>query len=63
MEHIILPKKKAEAISNGVFLIALSILFFSSNWWPGILLAIWSPLAVRQYFTGRYYDLDRKSVV
>jgi predicted membrane protein len=63
VEHIILPKRKSDAISNGVFLITLGILFFTNSWWPGILLALWAVLVVRQYFTGRYYDLIITSII
>ena len=59
----ILSRKKAEAISNGVFLIALAILLYTGFWWPGILLAIWSMLATRQYLSGRTYDLIISSVI
>jgi predicted membrane protein len=52
-----MSKRKAEAVSNGVFLIALGILFYTNKWWPGILIAIWAALAIRQYFTHRIYDL------
>lgn len=50
-------KRKANALSNGAFLIGLGILFYTNAWWPGILLAIWVSLAIRQYLTGRIYDL------
>lgn len=53
---MILPKRKAEIISNGIFLIALGILFWFNSWWPGILLAIWAGLGTRQYLTGRTWD-------
>lgn len=52
-----ISKKKADAISNGVFLIGLGILIYTNAWWPGILLALWATLAVRQYLTNRIYDL------
>lgn len=52
-----LSKRKADAISNGVFLIALAVLFYTQVWWPGILVAIWAMLATRQFLTGRLYDL------
>lgn len=58
-----ISKKKSEAIANGVFLIAIGILFFTNYWWPGILLAIWASLALRQYFSGRIYDLCISSVI
>jgi predicted membrane protein len=53
----IITKRKAEAISNGVFLIALGCLFYFNAWWPGILLAIWAFLATRQSLMGRHFDL------
>jgi hypothetical protein len=56
-------KRKAEAIANGAFLIGLGVLFATNAWWPGILLAIWVSLAIRQYLTGRMYDLTISSVI
>lgn len=52
-----MSKKKADAISNGIFLICLAILIYTEAWWPGILLAIWATLATRELLTKRYYDL------
>jgi hypothetical protein len=49
-------KRKADAISNGVFLISLGILFFTGAWWPGILFAVGATFALRQYLTGRRID-------
>jgi len=60
----LLTKRKADALSNGIFLVCLGILFYSTAaWWPGILLAIWAALATRQYLTGRFYDLIMSSVI
>lgn len=63
MGNRILSKRKSEAISNGVLLISLGILFYTNAWWPGILLAIWATLALRQYLSGRIYDLMISSVI
>lgn len=63
MSTPILPKRKIEAFSNGAFLIALGILFYTNAWWPGIVLAIWISLALRQYLSGRLYDLFISSVI
>lgn len=63
MKHIILPKRKAEAISNGLALICLAVLFWSNFWWPGILLGILVWIGSRQYFTGRYWDLMITAVI
>lgn len=52
-----LSRRKANAISNGVFLIGLGILFYTNTWWPGILVAIWALLASREFLTGRLYDV------
>jgi hypothetical protein len=57
MQKYLLPKRKADALSNGAFLIALAVLFITNTWWPGILVALWIALGVRQYLTGRIYDL------
>lgn len=58
-----LEKRKADALANGVFLIGLGILFFTGYWWPGILLALYATLAIRQYFTGRLFDLIVTTVI
>lgn len=57
MSQPIMSKKKADTISNGAFLIALGVLFYANYWWPGILLAIWISIGLRQFLTGRIYDL------
>ncbi len=53
MTFPIFPKRKADAISNGVFLVMLGVLFYTGQWWPGILFALGLTFAVRQYLTGR----------
>ena len=54
---IIVSKSKAEAVSNGIFLISIAILYYLNAWWPGIILSIWATLATRQYLTARQIDL------
>lgn len=58
-----MSKKKAHAISNGIFLISLGILIFTNTWWPGMLIALWATLASRQYLTGRVYQAIVTSIV
>ncbi len=58
-----MSKKKAHAISNGIFLISLGILIFTNAWWPGILIALWATLASRQYLTGRVYQAIITSII
>lgn len=48
--------KKAQALSTALFLIGLAVLIFTQDWWPGIMLAVGLPLALRQYLLGRTYD-------
>jgi len=50
------PKRKADTISNGVFLILLGFLFYTGQWWPGILFALGLTFAIREYLTGRRLD-------
>lgn len=52
----IFPKRKAEAISNGIFLILLGILIHTGQWWPGIIFALGLCYALRQYLTGRRFN-------
>jgi len=58
-----MSKKKAHAISNGIFLIGLGILVLTNAWWPGILLAIWALIGSRQLLTGRKYQAALTTVV
>ena len=56
MAHPITSRKKAQTLSTALFLIGLGLLIFTENWWPGIMLAVGIPLALRQYLLGRTYD-------
>ena len=57
MAHPKISRKKAAAISFAVFLIILAIITLTEYWWPGIMLLIGIPLAVKQFFSGRKYDM------
>jgi hypothetical protein len=48
--------KRAKAISLSLLLVGLAILSYLKEWWPGIMLVIGIPLALRQYLLGRPYD-------
>lgn len=56
MAHPITSKRKAQALSTSLLLIGLAVLVFTQNWWPGIMLAVGLPLALRQFLLGRTYD-------
>lgn len=55
--------RRANTIANGAFLVCLGILFATDAWWPGILLALWITLVIRQYLSGRIYDLCISSAI
>lgn len=57
MANPLTSKKKAGTLSTALFLIGLAVLVFTENWWPGIMLAVGLPLALRQYLLGRTYDM------
>jgi hypothetical protein len=57
MPHPVVSRKKAQAISTAFFLLGLAILILTDAWWPGIMLAIGIPLAIRQYLLDRHYDM------
>lgn len=63
MGRMLMSKRKADAISNGLFLMGIGALIYTNAWWPGILLVIWVTVATRQYLTGRIYDLVVSSVL
>jgi len=50
-------RKRASAICTALFLVGLAIILFIGNWWPGIMLAIGVPLALRQFLLGRHFDM------
>lgn len=50
-------KRRAKALSSALFLIAIAVISFFQAWWPGIMLAIGLPLALRQYLLNRIYDM------
>src|SRR3972149_298541 len=53
----IVSRKRAKSISVALFLVGLAIVTYLQAWWPGIMLAIGIPLALRQYLLGRHYDM------
>ncbi len=55
--HPITSRKRAHTLSTALFLIGLAILSFTGIWWPGIMLVVGVPLALRQYLLGRNYDM------
>ena len=63
MSKGLISKRKADAISNGSFLIGLGVLFYTNTWWPGILLILWIALVMRQYLTGRNYDAVLSTII
>lgn len=57
MANALTSKKRAKAISVALFLIGLAIISYLAAWWPGIMLVVGIPLALRQYLLGRHYDM------
>jgi|HubBroStandDraft_4_1064222.scaffolds.fasta_scaffold280370_2 hypothetical protein len=54
----IASKRRAQALSVALFLIGLAIVAYFNAWWPGIMLAVGIPLALKQYLLGRHYDMS-----
>ena len=50
-------KRTAKALFLGSFLLGLAIITYLGAWWPGIMLVVGIPLALRQYLLGRHYDV------
>ncbi|HKZ00390.1 MAG TPA: hypothetical protein VI728_00770 [Syntrophales bacterium] len=57
MAKQITSRKTAKALSFAFFLFGIAALSFLGKWWPGIMLAIGLPLALREYLLGRRYDM------
>lgn len=54
--HLI-SKKKTLILCSVLFFLGLVALTLSGVWWPGIMLAVGVPFALRQYLLGRFYDM------
>lgn len=48
-------KRQASAISGGIFLISLGVLFFTGWWWPGIMFAIGLSGGAELIFRGKIW--------
>ncbi len=57
MTHPIASRKKAQTISLSLFLVALAIVSMTGKWWPGMMLVVGIPLAIKQYLLGKRYDV------
>jgi hypothetical protein len=56
--HPITSAKRAHALAMAAFLLGLALIVFYSEWfWPGIMLVIGLPLALRHYLLGHTYDM------
>ncbi|MBM3193847.1 MAG: hypothetical protein FJZ59_06430 [Chlamydiae bacterium] len=56
MAHPKMSIRRAKNLSSALFLIGLAIISLTNSWWPGIMLVIGIPLALRQFLLGRKYD-------
>jgi hypothetical protein len=56
MAHPFFSKKRSQTISAALFCFGLAVLAYLDAWWPGILLAVGIPLAIRQGCQNRLYD-------
>ena len=54
---MITSKRKAKVLASALFFIGIAILIFTDAWWPGIMLAVGLPLALKQSLTGKTYDM------
>lgn len=57
MSKLMVCHKKAKQIAFALFLVGIVFLSLQGDWWPGIMLAIGIPLAVKQFFLGKRYDV------
>ncbi len=56
MAQQIISKRRAQSITLALFLVGLAILSYLDAWWPGVMLVIGIPLAIRQYLMGKRHD-------
>ncbi len=58
-----LPQKKARAYSLAFMLLILAIITYWNVWWPGVLLAIGLPSALKQGLMKKYADMSVSLIV
>jgi predicted membrane protein len=63
MAKPIMSRKKAHSLSFALFLAGLALITYFKYWWPGIMLAIGLPLALRQYLLGKRFDMTVSLIV
>ncbi len=56
MLHPKVSQRRAKTLSTSLFLIGLAIVSLTETWWPGMMLVVGIPLALRQYLLGHIYD-------
>lgn len=57
MAKALASKKRAKFFSFALFLVGMAIITYFKMFWPGIMLVIGIPLALRQHLLGRQYDM------
>ena len=57
MPHPLTSRRRAHRFSTALFLVGLAVLIYTNLWWPGIMLVIGLPMALRQFLLGRKYDM------
>ena len=57
MAQPIMSKRKAHSLSFALFLIGLAIITYFKYWWPGIMLTVGIPIALKQYLDGKRFDM------
>ena len=57
MAEQVVSRKKAQIVALILFVVGVVVVAISGDWWPGILLPIGIPLAIREYLLGKTYDM------
>lgn len=57
MSKLMVCHKKAKQIAFAVFVVGIVFLSLQGDWWPGIMLVIGIPLALKQFLLGKRYDV------
>ncbi|NGX52084.1 MAG: hypothetical protein KR126chlam5_00377 [Candidatus Anoxychlamydiales bacterium] len=57
MAQPIMSKRKAQSLSFALFLIGLAIITYFKYWWPGLMLTVGLPIALKQYLVGKRFDM------
>ena len=57
MSHQLMSRRKAQSLALALFLLGLAMITYTKYWWPGIMLAVGIPMAVKQFLWDKKFEM------